>query len=109
MAKAAVKPATEKVAPKKAAPKATKSASKAKPTLEAAAKDALSKLVSLKIDQQLQADLEWCLGSYLHDHNPVGLIESLEKSIAIFKTALARKTKGITAKFVADLERALEK
>lgn len=109
MAKAAVKPATEKVATKKVAPKTTKSTPKAKPALDAAAKDALNKLISLKIDQQLQADLEWCIGSYLHDQNPVGLIENLEKAIAIFKTELARKTKGITAKFIADLEKALNK
>lgn len=106
MAKAVAKTIKEKVAPKKVATKAT---SKAKPALDKIAKDALAKLKALKADEQLQADLEWCIGSYLHDQNPVGLIDSLEKSLGVFKTELARKTKGITAKFVADIEKALAK
>ena len=104
MAKAVVKAPKEKAAPKKVAAKAT---TKAKPALEKVAQDALEKLKALKLDDQLQADLEWCLGSYLHDRNPVGLIDNIEKTIAVLKTALARKTKGVTAKFISDLKKAL--
>lgn len=107
MAKAAAKSTKEKEAPKKVVTKTT--ASKAKPALEKIAKDALSKLKTLKADAQLQAELEWCIGSYLHDKNPVGLLESLNKAVGIFKTELARKTKGITAKFIDDIEKALSK
>ncbi len=102
MAKTAVKPVKEKAPAKKVAAKAT---SKAQPAIEKAAQDALNKLKALNADSQLQADLEWCIGSYKYDHNPVGLIENIEKALGIFKTELARKTKGITAKFVSDLEK----
>lgn len=104
MAKAAAKATKEKAAPKKVA---AKKSSNAAPAIDKIAKDALGKLKTLKADAQLQADLEWCIGSYQHDKNPVGLIENLDKALGVFKTELARKTKGITAKFIADIEKAL--
>jgi hypothetical protein len=51
----------------------------------------------------------WCLGSYNHDHNPVGLIEKASQALVVFKAELAKKTKGITAKFINDIESALAK
>lgn len=104
MAKTAAKATKEKEAPKKAVAKAT---SKAKPALEKVAQDTLDKLKTLNLDAQVQSELEWCIGSYLHDQNPVGLIQSLQRSAAVLKTALAKKTKGVTAKFVTDLEQAI--
>jgi hypothetical protein len=104
MAKAAVKTTKEKAPAKKPAAKAT---SKTKPAIDKVAQDALNKLKALNLDAQVQADLDWCIGSYKYDRNPVGLIENIEKALGIFKTELARKTKGITAKFVSDLEKAL--
>lgn len=75
--------------------------------IEKASVSALAKLKELQLDSQLQADLEWCLGSYQHDHNPVGLYEAGNRALQLFKEAQIKKTKGITAKFIADLEKAL--
>jgi hypothetical protein len=106
MAKTIAKPAAAKAAPKKVAAKApakTKTAD-----IEKVSKSILAKLKSLDLDHQLQSEIVWCLGSYSHDKNPVGLIQTGERAINIFKTELARKTKGITAKFVTDIESALK-
>ena len=75
--------------------------------LEKAGEDVLKKLQTLKLDLQLQADIQWCLGSYKHDRNPVGLIAMLQRAVVVLKEALAAKTKGVTAKLIADLEKAI--
>lgn len=118
MAKATPKAATKK-APKaaaKAAPKvAAKSSAKTKTKsvktldVEAASKLALSKLKELGLDQQLQSDLEWCIGSYGFDKNPDGLVAITGKALALLITEKAKKTKGITVKLITDLEGALKK
>jgi hypothetical protein len=74
--------------------------------LEKVSEEALKKFQSLGIEQQLQADLEWCLGSYRHDKNPIGLIDIINQSVAILKAEQAKKTKGVTAKLITDLEKA---
>lgn len=99
MAKATTKPAAAP-AKKKAAPKASVNIVKVAETI-------LDKLKTLNIESGLQSDIVWCLGSYGHDKNPSGLYEKAEQALAIFKDALAKKTKGVTAKFVADIELAL--
>ena len=68
---------------------------------------ALEKLKALDIQPQLQADITWCLGSYSHDKNPIGLYEVTSKALEIFKVELSRKTKGVTAKLISDIEKAL--
>jgi hypothetical protein len=83
--------------------------SKAKTTggsIEKASTDALEKLKALGIEVDLQNDIEWCLGSYRADGNPVGLISMIDRAVTVFKAEQAKKTKGVTAKFVADLEKA---
>jgi hypothetical protein len=75
--------------------------------LEKASEEALKKFQSLGIEQQLQADLEWCLGSYRHDRNPIGLIDMINQSLVVLKAEQARKTKGVTSKLIADLEKAI--
>ena len=74
-----------------------------------ASSEALEKLKELNIDQQLQSDLEWCLGSFKSDNNPVGLYSMIERAVIIFKEEKAKKTKGITAKLITDLEKAIKK
>lgn len=104
MAKTIAKPTNEKPAAKKAAPKratATKSVDIAKIST-----GILEKLKSLNIEPTLQAEIEWCLGSYEYDKNPIGLITATKKSLAVFKAELAKKTKGVTAKLIADIEKA---
>ena len=67
----------------------------------------LDKLKTLNLEPGLQSDIVWCLGSYGHDKNPIGLIEKSTQALAIFKAEQAKKTKGITAKFIGDIESAL--
>ena len=86
------------------------SAAKSSPAdrIEKVSQETLDKLKSLNIDQNLQNDLEWCLGSYRADHNPVGLYDAAERALAVLKSEKEKKTKGVTAKLIADLEKALE-
>jgi hypothetical protein len=110
MAKATSKPAT-KVETKPAAKAPAKKAiakDKASPSIESISKAALEKLIALKLDHQLQSDIQWCLGSYSHDKNPVGLIDGLHRAAHLFKAELAKKTKGVTAKLIADIEEAVK-
>ncbi|HEY9048809.1 MAG TPA: hypothetical protein VIN08_23055 [Ohtaekwangia sp.] len=102
MAKATAKTATKAPA-KTAKAKATPSFD-----IEKASEEALKKLQELGIDQQLQSDLEWCLGSYRHDRNPSGLYEAVGRSLTIFNAEKAKKTKGVTVKLIGDLEKALK-
>ncbi len=109
MAKSIAKPTTAKAAPKKVAAKTTKASAKPKTAdIEKVSKSILAKLKSLDLDHQLQSDIVWCLGSYSHDKNAIGLIETAERAANVFRTELARKAKGITAKFVADIEAAIK-
>lgn len=97
----------KKAAPKKAStPKASSSLSPAQ-TIEAAVETSLAKLRELNLDQQLQSEIDWCLSSYRNDGNPVGLYEMVDRAVSVFKEEQAKKTKGVTPKFVGELEKAL--
>jgi hypothetical protein len=99
-----------KVAAKASAPK-KKPGTKAAPVkndIEKVCQDALDKLKHLGIQQQLQNDIEWCLGSYRSDGNPVGLYSMAERALTVFQEEKARKTKGVTAKTISDIEKALQ-
>lgn len=103
MAKTASKTADK--APKKTA--TTKSAPSAGEKIEKVCVDALEKLRSLGIQQQLQNDIEWCLGSYRSDGNPVGLYDMAERALTVFQEEKTKKTKGVTAKNITDIEKIL--
>lgn len=68
---------------------------------------ALAKLVELNMDHQLQSEINWCLGSYHNDHNPIGLYQMADRAVALFKEARAAKIKGIPPKLITDIEAAL--
>jgi hypothetical protein len=108
MAKAPAKKTS--ATPKAAAPKAAVKKNSASPIdeIEKVSTTVLTKLKALNLDSQLQADIEWCLGSYRFDKNPVGLLEMGDRALEIFKAELAKKTKGITAKFITDLEKVIK-
>ena len=109
MAKATPKPASTK-AVKKPAKKAV-AASKPKaasPSIDKLCEDALQSLKTLSLDPQLQSDLEWCLGSYKADLNPAGLFEMAQRALNVFTGEKEKKTKGITAKMIGDLEKGLK-
>lgn len=86
----------------------TKAPAKKAPDIETAARTALAKLRELSLDAQLQADLDWCLGSYSYDKNPSGLYEMVGRAIRVFTAERERKTKGVTAKLITDLEKSIK-
>jgi hypothetical protein len=99
-----VKTVAEKPAPKKAAvPKAAKSVD-----IEKVSKDILEKLKATNLAPELQSEIEWCLGSYSYDKNPVGLYQTAQKSVAVFTEAKNKKVKGVTAKLITDIEKAIQ-
>jgi len=77
-------------------------------TVDQACKLSLEKLQAIDTEHQLQADIAWCLGSYGYDQNPAGLYEILQRSIEVFNAHKERKTKGVTAKLITDLESVLK-
>jgi hypothetical protein len=69
---------------------------------------ALAKLAELDLDHQLQSEINWCLVSFQNDGNPIGLYQMADRAVFLFKDELSRKRKGVTAKLVADIEKALK-
>ena len=103
MAKASAKTVPAPAKKTVAKPKAKSSAV----NIEKVSEDILAKLKSLDSDQQLQADMEWCLGSYRFDQNAAGLLEAIAKAYDVLKQAHAKKTKGISATLLANIEKVL--
>lgn len=104
MAKTTVK----KTAGRTPVTKTTPSKKSSAPDIESVARTALNKLRELDLDTRLQADLDWCLGSYSFDKNPSGLYEMVGRAIKVFTTEKEKKTKGVTAKLLTDLEKAVQ-
>lgn len=77
-------------------------------SIEQASEEALAKLKSLGLAPDLQAELEWCLGSYKADSNPSGLYEMTKKAVNLFAAEKDKKTKGVTAKLITDLQKAID-
>jgi hypothetical protein len=103
MAKASAKTVTAPVKKSAAKPKAKTTTS----NIEKISEEILAKLKLLDLEQQLQADLEWCLGSYRYDQNPTGLREVIGKAHGLLKQEHAKKTKGITATLLSSIEKVL--
>lgn len=101
MAKAAAKSSTNKEPKKTRAPREKASTN----NIEKVNTDALEKLQALGIEEQLQRDLQWCLGSYRADHNPIGLYGTAKKALLVFQIEKEKKTKGVTAGLLNDLEK----
>ena len=104
MAKAAAKSTTKTETKKPRAPRAKAS----NHSIETVSEEALNKLQELGIEDQLQRDLQWCLGSYRADRNPVGLYNNARKALTVLKGEKEKKTKGVTAKLIGDLEKVVK-
>ncbi|WP_089239489.1 hypothetical protein [Belliella buryatensis] len=65
----------------------------------------LEKLGKLKLDQQLQEELTWCLGSYEYDQNPVGVIEKSSKALELLKSKREEHARAVSKKLIEDLEK----
>jgi hypothetical protein len=109
MAKKSTATTVKKVA---TAPKKNTTASKPKapkaPAIEKICADALIQLKSLNVESDLQAGIEWCLGSYRHDKNPSGLFTMAEKALAVLTANRAKNAKGVPASLLKDLASALK-
>jgi hypothetical protein len=64
---------------------------------------ALTALEKLAIEDKLRSDIEWCLGSYRHDQNAVGLTDTAARALAALKAAKAKNAKAVSAKLITDL------
>lgn len=104
MAKAAAKSTTKTETTKSRAPRATASTN----NIEKLSEETVQKLQELGIEEQLQRDIQWCLGSYRADNNPVGLYDTLRKALAVLKAEKEKKTKGVSAKLISDLEKSVK-
>ena len=105
MAKASTKPVVK--TDKKPVGK-KKAATNANQLVARACVDTLDKLQELELDYQLQSEINWCLGSFRNDGNPVGLYLMAQRALVIFKAELVNKRKGITAKLIKDIEKAIQ-
>ena len=108
MAKSTAKATTKTTAKapvKRAAKKTTTTVSDSN-SIVSTSETILKKLKDLGIDNQLQADIEWCLGSYKADNNPSGLYEMAKRALVVFKDN--KSAKGVTAKLISDLEKAVQ-
>ena len=91
----------------KATKSGTSKSANAAASIEKACELALTKLKELNIDGGLQSEIQWCLGSYRHDGNPAGLYIMAKRALAAFTVEKANKTKGVTAKLISDIEKAI--
>lgn len=73
--------------------------------LEKTVETALGKLSKLKVNDQIVSELEWCLGSYKADHNPVGLIEKSRKALEVLKEQREKSSRAVSKKLIEDLEK----
>ena len=106
MAKTPVKTPAKTAAKKASATPKTPKASSL--SIEKVSLETMKKLAELGLDAKLQADIEWCLGSYKADNNPTGLFEMAEKALVVFTAEKEKKTKGVTAKLISDLEKVIK-
>ena len=73
--------------------------------------EAASQVIA-KINQgkfiDLQSKLEYCIGSYDHDKNPVGLYEFGEVAVKELKFFKEQNPRKVNKKIIADLEKSLQ-
>jgi len=56
---------------------------------------------------ELQSKLEFCIGSYDYDKNPVGLIEYGKKALEELNAFKASNPRKVNKKIIAELEKSL--
>ena len=78
--------------------------------LKQSCEEAVLAFQKLKTDEyaDLQSKLEWCIGSFENDKNPVGLHEYGLKSLNVLKTIKAEQPRKVTKKVIDDLEKAIQ-
>lgn len=76
--------------------------------IEKACVTGLAKLQELELDYQLQSEINWCLGSFRNDGNPIGLYMMAQRALAIFRAEQVKKTKGVTLALIKQVEKAIQ-
>jgi hypothetical protein len=84
-----------------------KTTSKAQLSIEKVSEQVLAKLQSLKLEPGLQNDIEWCLGSFKHDKNPIGLYEMGKRALLVLKSAKDKNAKAVPSTLIASLTKVL--
>ena len=78
--------------------------------IEKACEEAFEKFQQLGKDDytDIQSKLEYVLGSFRYDGNPVGLYQVGEQALAILKEHKKEKSRQVPKKLIESLEKALE-
>lgn len=76
--------------------------------IEQVSEQVLMKLQALNIEHGLQADIQWCIGSYRYDKNPIGLYQMLERALPVLKQHRAKNSRSVAVKLINDIEKALK-
>lgn len=78
--------------------------------LKQSCEEAVVAFQKLKTDSynDIQSKLEWCIGSFENDNNPVGLHEYGTKSLEVLKSAKAKQPRKVTKKVIDNLEKAIK-
>ncbi len=78
--------------------------------IEKACAAALEKFQKIGLDKyaDIQSKLEYVLGSYQYDGNPIGLYEIGEKALKDLKKYQKEKPRLVSKKLITDLESALK-
>jgi hypothetical protein len=58
---------------------------------------------------EIKGKLDWVVGSYDYDKNPIGLYEIGEMALDILKDLKKKSPKKVTKKIIDDLEKVLKK
>lgn len=106
MAKTSASPKKKASETPKKAP-AKKKATSSSVNIDMANEQALAALEQLNIEDSLRSEIQWCLGSYRHDQNPTGLIETAKRALTALKAAKAKNTKAVAAKVISDLQKVI--
>jgi hypothetical protein len=106
-AKEAAPKVTKEVAPKAKKPAPRKADTKTV-AIDTACEQALIILSKAGVEHQLQSEIAWCIGSYHHDQNPVGLIENGKRALEVLNALKAKSAKAVPAKVITDLQKALK-
>jgi len=76
--------------------------------IEKACFDAKKKLSSLGIEEKIQAELEYVIGSYNFDRNPVGLYEIGGKAFKALENFKKENPRKVSKKLLTEIEVALK-
>lgn len=75
--------------------------------IEKACLEAKEKLEKLGVEPKIQEELQWVIGSYNYDNNPVGLYEIGGKALTALKTVKEGAPKKVSKKLIDTLEAAI--